>query len=215
MTVEHNTKKLPLRGVGAYRVVDLETFNRLHAAKTSYRRMARQLGIPLTNIRKLVLGQHWQQDAKKIALFNEFHGVTIDVETGIAPPSVLEQFGSRMNERRELAKANAPAIPEKPDTPWFLEQLDNALARILVRFDDEIIGQANLRELSYAASILTEKRNLLMDRPTEHITYEQHVQLDALLPKLIEEAKRRGIAVDGMAEDVTDQKALCWEPSSA
>ena len=121
MSVTTNTKKLPLQGVSAYRVVDLETFNRLHAAKTSYRRMARQLGVPLTNIQKLAHGEHWQQDAEKVALFNEFHGTSIDVETGIAPASVLEQLGTRPNERREAAKADALVIPENADTSWLLE----------------------------------------------------------------------------------------------
>ena len=155
MTVEHNTKKLLLKGVGAYRVVDLETFNRLHADRVSYRRMARQLAIPLTNIQRLVQGKHWQQQPEKVVLFNEFHGTSIDIETGIAPASVLEQLGTKANERRGIAKADALVIPEDADTGWLVDQMTNILARILVKIDDDKIAQANLRECAKTANPAT------------------------------------------------------------
>ena len=66
------------------------------------------------------------------------------------------------------------------------------------------ISQASAKDLGYIINILIEKHQLLNNRPTQIVDANTHQQLSALVPALVEEARRRGIPLPAlpMAERV-------------
>ena len=58
------------------------------------------------------------------------------------------------------------------------------------------MSQASLKDLSIALGILIEKRELLNNRPTQIIDFTSRLQVQQLLPRMVQEAKRRGIEID-------------------
>ena len=68
--------------------------------------------------------------------------------------------------------------------------------------DDVSMSQASLKDLAIATGILIEKRELLNGRPTQNIDFTSRMTVHHMLPRLMEEARRRGITVDGTARVV-------------
>jgi len=83
-----------------------------------------------------------------------------------------------------------------------LEQIDLKIALGLDYMDDLTFAGASLKELSLSLGILIDKRQILMGEPTEIVSVKELADLNALLPELLEECKRRGITID--MEDIED-----------
>ena len=68
--------------------------------------------------------------------------------------------------------------------------------------DETAMAQASLKDLSINLSVLVEKHQLLQNKPTQIIDFTSRQQLQVLLPRMVAEAKRRGIVVDGESSRV-------------
>jgi hypothetical protein len=70
--------------------------------------------------------------------------------------------------------------------------------------DDQVVAAASARDLALGMSALIEKRALLRGEPTAIISDHERKKLHELLPALIEEGKRRGITLDGVAKVIPE-----------
>jgi DNA-binding CsgD family transcriptional regulator len=75
----------------------------------------------------------------------------------------------------------------------FSEKIDLA-ARYM---DDKTAGDASFRDLALAATAMAEKRQLMRGEPTQIISDHERAKLHELVPLLIQEARRRGLTVEG------------------
>lgn len=204
-----------------WNVVDVESFIVLKDAGNSLRKIAVALGSSRTAVTSLLEGTHWQQRPKRVVMFNNKMGTDIDPETGFASKEVLEKYSFRAkteqkeieakNREVELVKKGAAEMPFADitlDDEFFIGQLNIKAAIMLESLTEEEIKKASVRDRVNGASTLLEKRNLLMDRPTQRISFEQREKLNEVLPELIKEAQRRGLDIEGVAEDVTDREPV-------
>ncbi len=91
-------------------------------------------------------------------------------------------------------------------TAELLKMLGEKLHLALGYVDDKVLAEASARDLMLGVGILTEKRQLLMGEPTQIISDHERKKLHELLPAFIEEARRRGVTVEGTvtAKTVTE-----------
>ena len=71
------------------------------------------------------------------------------------------------------------------------------LGLTLSYMDDKTAAEASHRDLGLVAAALIEKRQLLRGEPTQIMSDERRKKLNELIPLLVEEAKRRGITIEG------------------
>ena len=88
-----------------------------------------------------------------------------------------------------------------------LDLLNKKIHLGLLYLDDKVMAEASARDLMLGVSSLTEKRQLLRGEPTQIIADADRRKLHELLPALIEEGVRRGIAIPGTAVRVADSEA--------
>ena len=86
----------------------------------------------------------------------------------------------------------------------FIEAFQDRLSMVLHYVDEVALSNASLKDLAIAAGIFTEKVLLLKGQPTQIIDFTSRQQLHVLAPRLLAEAKRRGITLDGQATVVHD-----------
>ena len=92
----------------------------------------------------------------------------------------------------------------------FLELLEDRAHRALEYMDDYNLANANAKDLAIIVGILMEKRQLLRGEPTQILSIEERAGMGELIPRLLQEASRRGLSVgvyktiDGEAEVVTN-----------
>lgn len=72
--------------------------------------------------------------------------------------------------------------------------------RVLRGVSDADIANATLAQKAVATGIFLEKRQLLMGEPTQIIRTEERVQLNVLVAAVVQEAARRGLAIDATPE---------------
>lgn len=87
------------------------------------------------------------------------------------------------------------------------EEIEKKLTAIFSYMDDVSMSQASLKDLAIATGILIEKRELLNNRPTQIIDFTSRLQVQQMLPRMMAEAKRRGIVVD-VTPEVVQQPVL-------
>ena len=63
--------------------------------------------------------------------------------------------------------------------------------------DDVSASKASFKDLAMAAGVMVDKAQLLEGKPTQITGNEERKKLDELLPRLVEEAGRRGITLEG------------------
>lgn len=84
----------------------------------------------------------------------------------------------------------------------FIDAFQDRLSMVLGYVDEVALSQASLKDLAIAAGIFTEKVLLLKGQPTQIIDFTSRQQLQALLPRALAEAKRRGITLEGQSQRV-------------
>ena len=197
-----------------FKVVDMLEFQRLSKLELTQKRACKELGLQVHTYQTLLQGKHWQQDREKIEGFNKLRHTDIDPETGVASENVIGEHGTeilknRWNEkiREEELASRGELIERVADNKFMADGMGELSARMI-----EVLLQPNVIQnmkptdiIKYLPQII-EKWNLLMGNSTQIISYEEHLKLDALLPKLIEEAKRRGITIEGEAVEVTEDE---------
>ena len=77
-----------------------------------------------------------------------------------------------------------------------LELLDTNIEKALLYLDDFVLAGASAKDLAIVTGILLDKRQVLKGEPTQRISIEERGKLEDLIPMLISEAKRRGMAID-------------------
>ena len=92
----------------------------------------------------------------------------------------------------------------------FLGLLEDRAHRALEYMDDYNLANANAKDLAIIVGILMEKRQLLRGEPTQILSIEERAGMGELIPRLLQEASRRGLSVgvyktiEGEVEVVTN-----------
>lgn len=85
-------------------------------------------------------------------------------------------------------------LPDKVDTKWHQDSIDQTLGRIMTLLRDPVkMGAASYADLTRAANMLYEKRALLRGEPTAIVRNEQRGGLAEVAALLLKEVGRRGI----------------------
>jgi hypothetical protein len=87
-------------------------------------------------------------------------------------------------------------LPQKVDTKWLQDTVDQRLGLILTVMDNVTMAGASLADLTRAANMLFEKRALLRGEPTQIVRSEHRVGLDKIGVMLMAELGKRGVTVD-------------------
>jgi hypothetical protein len=117
------------------------------------------------------------------------------------PASPLDQV-----RRRVVTKSALAARPKKSLTEAELrEELGKKLAQVLFYVDATSLGQAKLSELAQMLRVLFEAKQLLDGKPTTILNREEKQELKTLLPRLLVEAKRRGLVMKDVKGQVINQ----------
>jgi hypothetical protein len=102
----------------------------------------------------------------------------------------------------DLMAGSAEMPAERLDTTYFLEAVERKLALALASLTSVKIADATVGDLQKLISMFVEKRALLRGEPTQIVSHRQRVEIDKVLPMLVEAAKRRGLNLI----DVTPRK---------
>lgn len=78
-----------------------------------------------------------------------------------------------------------------------VDALNHKIDLALRYMDDKTMSEASFRDLALGTTAMIEKRQLLRGEPTAIISDHERKKLHELLPAFIDEAKRRGITVEG------------------
>jgi len=87
-------------------------------------------------------------------------------------------------------------------TAFLQELVDDRLFHALTALSPEKIGDASVSALNNLIKNLAEKRQLLKGAPTEIVDDRTREELKDIMPRVLEEARRRGILPDEM-RDIT------------
>ena len=109
---------------------------------------------------------------------------------------------------RRLGRKATDNIPTKIDTKWILGQLDAKIALTLANLDEFALSRANARDLSGLLAVLVDRRQLLKGEPTAIISAEDRRSLNELVPIIVAEAKRRGMAPADIMLSAEDYEVL-------
>ncbi len=74
--------------------------------------------------------------------------------------------------------------------------LDDRAHRALEYMDDYALAKSSAKDLAIIAGIMLEKRALLRGEPTQILSIEDRHNMNELLPKLLQEASKRGMFMD-------------------
>lgn len=100
------------------------------------------------------------------------------------------------------------SVLQKTTTKDMLARLDDLAVRILGSVDDVTILRSSLKDRMIAAGVVIDKRQLLSGQPTQILSIDERKSLNALVPALLREARRRGIApIEATAVDITPEPA--------
>ena len=139
-------------------------------------------------------------DGKLRRLVKSETGEPVKIKPGTAVPQVTVAKNEKNTlaeiRRRINVKANAKNFPK---TSYNEEQLRDkvgtGLAQVLHYIDATTLGKAKLSELSQMFKTLFEAQQLLDGKPTTILSRGDKDQLKTLIPRLLQEAKRRGISL--------------------
>jgi len=121
-------------------------------------------------------GEQWAVDAVKRA------GV---------PAEIADEVAQTIDEMAGVAR-----IPsERLDTAYFLDEVERKLALSLSSLTSTKLAEASVGDLQKVIGMFVEKRALLRGEPTQIVSHRQRVEIDKVLPMLVEAAKRRGLSL--------------------
>lgn len=88
-----------------------------------------------------------------------------------------------------------------------VDALNNKIDLALRYMDDKTMADASFRDLALGTAAMIEKRQLLRGEPTQIISDAERAKLHELLPRVIAEAQRRGLTVEGEVTGKTTEPA--------
>ena len=135
--------------------------------------------------------------------------VTVNIKAPIKEPAVTVAKNERnvLSEirRRINVKSRAPGRPTKSLTESEMKDVvGEKLAQLIYYIDADTLGRAKLSELSQMFKTLFEAKQLLDGKPTTILSTDDKSQLRTLIPKLLREARRRGINLKDVKGEVID-----------
>ena len=92
---------------------------------------------------------------------------------------------------------------DRLDTAYFLEEVERKLALALASLTSTKLAEASVGDLQKVIGMFVEKRALLRGEPTQIVSHRQRVEIDKVLPMLVDAARKRGITlIDVAAREV-------------
>lgn len=82
--------------------------------------------------------------------------------------------------------------------------IEEKLPMLLRGVTEKKVADARLNEIGVLFGILTEKRQLLKGEPTHIFTHQERQNMNALIPEMMREAKKRGMVVDATYKEVPE-----------
>lgn len=110
---------------------------------------------------------------------------------------------------RRLKTQYRPVVKtlEKFNADLFAEKLGLKADLIAEYMDEPLMAASGMKDLAYALSVLVDKRQILAGKPTQIYDITVRAKLDALVPALLAEARRRGITLEGEFSHVVAERA--------
>lgn len=115
------------------------------------------------------------------------------------PHKVVQSVRKRLAIRNGQEKMEVKSLSERE----LIGALDKKVAHALYFLDDFTFAASSAKELAGVIDIMIEKIQLLKGKPTSITSIEDRRKINELLPVLMEEARRRGVVIEGSAVDVT------------
>lgn len=122
------------------------------------------------------------------------------------PGPVPAVKNASLAERAQGKRAEADKFVKNFATADVLALMEDRRIRALLHLDDERLAAETSRGLAQIAGVLTEKIQLLKDEPTAIIKIQDVRKLDEIGKMLLDEAKRRGLVVEGEVVDKKPEK---------
>ena len=88
-----------------------------------------------------------------------------------------------------------------------VDALNNKIDLALRYMDDKTMSEASFRDLALGTAAMIEKRQLLRGEPTQIISDAERAKLHELLPRVIAEAQRRGLTIEGQVTEKSIEPA--------
>lgn len=82
--------------------------------------------------------------------------------------------------------------------------IEQKLPMLLSGITESKVADARLNEIGVLFGILTEKRQLLNGEPTHIFTHQERQNMNALIPEMMREAKKRGMVVDATYQEIPE-----------
>lgn len=114
------------------------------------------------------------------------------------PNRVVQSVRKRLAIRRGEDKVEVKAFSDGS----LINELEKKTAQALYFLDDFSFAGATAKELAGVIDTMIEKTQLLKGKPTSITSIEDRRKINELLPVLLDEAKRRGVIIDGIATEV-------------
>lgn len=114
------------------------------------------------------------------------------------PHHVIELFLKRLRVNHQGLKEAVQTLGHQQ----LIYKIDEKIALGLKYMDDMAFAGLNAMQIAITLGILIEKKQLLQNKPTAILSFEERGHLGALLPAYVREAQRRGMFVDLTATEV-------------
>jgi hypothetical protein len=118
-------------------------------------------------------------------------------ETGVSK-TVLDAIRRRIDARQGLKIEQPKALTDRQ----LINALEEKIALVLQYLDPFSMAGSSAKDLEGVLDGLISNAQLLKGKPTSITSVEDRRKLNELLPLLVQEAKRRGVIVDGTAERI-------------
>lgn len=106
-------------------------------------------------------------------------------------------------ERRLKAKSMpSEAVPYQPTEKEVIRLLEQKLWLALQYLDDFALAAASAKDVASTVDLLIENIQLLKGKPTSIMSHSERRQINELIPLLLDEAKRRGVMLEGESHRV-------------
>lgn len=120
---------------------------------------------------------------------------------------IPDKVSEALVRRLKVKYAGAVYAAKELRTGEILEMLGKKIDLCAFYLDDKVLSEASARDIMLGMSALIEKRNLLRGEPTQIVSDAERAKLHELVPLLIQEAKRRGLTVEGQITEKTVESA--------
>lgn len=182
----------------------------------SYEQIAEQMGLQAVDVRNRVRMLLDRADKDRLLArypvvymtSQQVEGMSVETdvlkmarESGMSK-SMIEAIRRRVNARQGLQTASPSALTDRQ----LIQVIEQKIALALQYLDNFALAGASAKDLQSVIDGLISNAQLLKGKPTSITSVEDRRKMNELLPLLVEEAKRRGVTINGTAERVDQEK---------